>query len=38
MIHLMLGNGQISGTTLLWSDHLPDWRPAALIPDFHPTS
>jgi hypothetical protein len=37
IIQLMLANGQVSGTTLLWSDHLPDWRPAALIPDFQPS-
>src|SRR5882724_9877564 len=33
-IQAMLAGNQISGTTLLWADHLPDWRPAALIPDF----
>jgi len=34
VIHAMLAENQLSGTTLLWSDHLPDWRPAALIPEF----
>jgi len=37
-IQTMLAGGQISGTTLLWADHLPDWRPAALIPDFQPST
>jgi uncharacterized protein DUF4339 len=36
VIQSMLADGQISGTTLLWADHLPDWRPAALIAEFHP--
>jgi hypothetical protein len=36
VIQSMLADGQISGTTLLWADHLPDWCPAALIPEFHP--
>jgi hypothetical protein len=30
----MIKEGQITGTTLIWSDHLPDWRPAALVEDF----
>src|SRR2546421_3789867 len=34
VIHAMLAENRLSGTTLLWSDHLPDWRPAALIPEF----
>jgi hypothetical protein len=33
-IQSMLADGQLSGTTLLWADHLPDWRPAALVPEF----
>ena len=37
-IQSMLANGQISGTTLLWADHLSDWRPAALIPEFNRTT
>ena len=37
-VQSMLAGGQISGTTLLWADHLPDWRPAALIPDFQPST
>jgi len=36
IIKSMLASGQLTGTTLLWADHLPDWRPAALIPDFQP--
>ena len=34
MIQTMLADGQLSGHTLLWADHLPDWRPAAVIPEF----
>jgi len=34
VIHTMLAENQLSGTTLLWADHLPDWRPAALIAEF----
>jgi hypothetical protein len=34
VIHTMLAENQLTGTTLLWADHLPDWRPAALIPEF----
>jgi hypothetical protein len=34
VIHAMLAENQLTGTTLLWADHLPDWRPAALIPEF----
>jgi len=33
-IRAMLRAGQISGTTLLWADHMPDWRPAELVEDF----
>ncbi len=36
VIQSMLAENQLSGTSLLWSDHLPDWRPAALIADFQP--
>jgi hypothetical protein len=31
VIRAMLANGQITGTNLVWADHLPDWRPAALV-------
>jgi hypothetical protein len=33
-IQSMMKEGQITGTTLLWADHLPDWRPAALVNEF----
>jgi len=38
IIQTMLAEGQLAGTTLLWADHLPDWRPAALIPEFNRTA
>ena len=31
VIRSMLANGELAGTSLLWADHLPDWRPAALV-------
>lgn len=34
VIQAMLADGQLTGHTLLWADHLPDWRPAAVIPEF----
>lgn len=34
VIHALLADGQITTHTLLWADHLPDWRPAAVIPEF----
>jgi hypothetical protein len=34
VIQTMLADGQLTSHTLLWADHLPDWRPAAVIPEF----
>jgi hypothetical protein len=34
VIQAMLADGQLTGHTLLWADHLPDWQPAAVIPEF----
>ncbi len=34
VIKSLLASGELTGTTLLWADHFPDWRPAALIPEF----
>jgi hypothetical protein len=34
VIQKLLAEGQITGHTLLWADHLADWRPAAVIPEF----
>ena len=33
-IQSMLADGQLTSHTLLWADHLADWRPAAVIPEF----
>ena len=33
-IQSLLADGQLSSHSLLWADHLPDWRPAAVIPEF----